>query len=140
VTVLIDTNVLVYRFDNRSPEKQRIARDRYIALVRAGEAIISTQVLQEFYWVTTRKLARPLNPADARAVVVALSKLPLVATTPQLLLAAIDKSERYAMAFWDALILEAALAGGADTLLTEDLQHGATIAGVRIENPFLSAA
>jgi len=40
--------------------------------------------------------------------------------------------------FGDALIVEAALAGGADCLLTEDMQHGQMIEGLRIENPFLS--
>jgi len=39
--------------------------------------------------------------------------------------------------FWDALILEAALRGGADSLLTEELQHGRVIDGIRVENPFL---
>ena len=42
------------------------------------------------------------------------------------------------LSFWDALILEAALRGGADTLLTEDLQHGQRIEGLTVVNPFLT--
>jgi predicted nucleic acid-binding protein len=52
------------------------------------------------------------------------------------ILAAIGRSRLLGFSFWDALIVEAALAGGADCLLTEDMQHGQIIEGLRIENPF----
>lgn len=139
MSVFIDTNILVYRFDNDSPAKQRTARDRYTQHVRNGEALFSMQVLQEFYSVVTRKLARPMKPQDAKAVVAELSTLPLTAITPTLLLAAIDKSVALSLSFWDALIVQSAIAGGAHTVLSEDLQHGQVIDGVRIENPFLKA-
>jgi predicted nucleic acid-binding protein len=40
--------------------------------------------------------------------------------------------------FWDALIVAAALKAGANRILSEDLNPGQTISGVRIENPFVS--
>lgn len=52
-------------------------------------------------------------------------------------LAGIARRRRARISLWDALIVEAALAGGADRIPTEDLQHGQQIDGVRIENPFL---
>ncbi len=52
------------------------------------------------------------------------------------ILAAIGRSRRMLLSFWDALIIETALAGGAERLLTEDLQHGQIIDGLQIENPF----
>ncbi len=54
-----------------------------------------------------------------------------------LILAAIARSRSMSFSFWDALILEAALKGGADRLLTEDLQHGQAIEGLRVEDPFV---
>jgi predicted nucleic acid-binding protein len=105
--------------------------------VEAGRAALSTQVLQEFYVNATRKLGRPLSPERAAARVRDLAKLPLVRVDPSLILAAITRSRSLGFSFWDALILEAVLSAGANHLLTEDLQHGQEIEGLRIENPFL---
>lgn len=85
----------------------------------------------------TRKLRSPLSPERAEARVRDLSRLPLVQVDPSLILAAIGRSRGLGFSFWDALIVEAALAGGANRLLTEDLQHGQEIEGLRVENPFL---
>ena len=61
----IDTNVLVYLFDNNAPAKQAVARE----LLGAGRFVLSTQVLSEFYVTVTRKLARPLDSATASRAV-----------------------------------------------------------------------
>jgi predicted nucleic acid-binding protein len=98
---------------------------------------LSTQVLQEFYVSATCKLSRPLSSERAESRVRDLSLLPLVRVDAPLILAAIARSRSLGFSFWDALILEAALAGGADRLLTEDLQHGQEVEGLRVENPFL---
>ncbi|MBE0622475.1 MAG: PIN domain-containing protein [Burkholderiales bacterium] len=60
-----DTNVLVYLFDADSPEKRRKARALFQKHAEAGDILLSTQVLQEFYVAVTRKLARPLDAAAA---------------------------------------------------------------------------
>jgi predicted nucleic acid-binding protein len=132
-----DTNVLVYLFDNSEPEKKARAQEALHREVAAGRAALSTQVLQEFYVNVTRKLASPLPTEVAEARVRDFSRLPLVRVDAPLILAAIARSRRMGFSFWDALILEAALAAGADRLLTEDLQHGQEIEGLRVENPFL---
>ncbi len=132
-----DTNVLVYLFDNSEPEKKARAQEVFEREVEAGRAALSTQVLQEFYVNTTRKLASPLPSEVAEARVRDLSRLSLVRVDASLILAAIARSRALGFSFWDALIVEAALMGGADRLLTEDLQHGQVIEGLRVENPFL---
>jgi predicted nucleic acid-binding protein len=104
--------------------------------VEAGSAVLSTQVLQEFYVSVTRKLASPLPPEVAEARVRDFSDLPLVRVDAPLILAAIARSRSLGFSFWDALILEAALSAGAERLLTEDLQHGQEIESLRVENPF----
>jgi predicted nucleic acid-binding protein len=103
-----------------------------------GQVLLSTQVLQEFYVAVTRKLAVPLEAEMAEEVVRNLLVLPIIGIGVDRILAAIGRSRRLQLSFWDALIIEAALAGGADRLLTEELQHGQIIDGLKNENPFLT--
>lgn len=134
--VFFDTNILVYLYDADAPDKKDRASKLFEMEADAGRALLSTQVLQEFYVTVTRKLAVPLTPEFAEKVVRNLSVLPLVRIDTSIILAAIGRCRRMQLSFWDALILEAALAGGADRLLSEDLQDGQVIDGLRIENPF----
>lgn len=133
----LDTNVLVYRFDDDVPNKQRLARETYVNAVSSGSALISTQVLQEFYATISTKFAKRVDTNVALGAVKLLAVLPMVQLTPELVLAAIAKHRRHALSFWDALIVQAAIAGGADRILSEDMQHGTEFEGVRVENPFL---
>ena len=133
-----DTNILVYLFDTDAEDKKVQASARFETEVSAGRALLSTQVLQEFYVVVTRKLLVPLEPETAEEVVRNLSLLPVIGIDTEKIMAAIRRCQKRQLSFWDALIIEAALAGGADRLLTEDLQHGQTIDGLQIENPFLN--
>ncbi|MBA2344366.1 MAG: PIN domain-containing protein [Rubrobacter sp.] len=132
-----DTNVLLYLFDTGEPEKKARAQEVVEREIRADRAVLSTQVLQEFYVNVTRKLASPLPPEVAEERVRDYSRLPLVRVDATLILSAIDRSQRMSFSFWDALIVESAILAGADRLLTEDLQHGQEIEDLRIENPFL---
>jgi predicted nucleic acid-binding protein len=132
-----DTNVLVYLFDNRDPGKKLKAQSVFSEESGGGRAVVSTQVLHEFYWAVTRKLASPLPEEVAEERVRDFARLPLVRVHEDMILAAIERSRSMSFSFWDALIVEAALGVGADRLLTEDLQHGQEIEGLLVENPFL---
>ncbi|MCZ7562560.1 MAG: PIN domain-containing protein [Burkholderiales bacterium] len=135
-----DSNVLVYAFDVHAPGKQRTARDRFELHARAGDAILSSQVLSEFFVTITRKLKLPVPHGDAARLVRDLARLPVVAIDAELVQRAIEWSRRHDLAYWDALIVAAASSGGATALISEDLQHGQTIEGVRIVNPFVETA
>jgi predicted nucleic acid-binding protein len=128
----VDTNVLVYAYDTRYPVKQEIARDA----VAGGALFLSAQVLGEFYWTVTRKLAVPLAADVAQEVVGRWPRDFVIPLTAPLVSRAITTSLRHQLSYWDALIVEAAADGGCSRLLTEDLQDGALISGVRIVNPF----
>jgi predicted nucleic acid-binding protein len=132
----MDSNVLVYLFDQDTPRKKAAAQRLLHAEGAAGNILLSTQVLQEFYVTVTRKLARPLRPDTAFEVVNQLAALPLVVIDPPLILSAIRRSQQDSISFWDSLIIDAALKGGAERLCSEDLQHGRIVNGMRIENPF----
>jgi predicted nucleic acid-binding protein len=135
--VFFDTNILVYLYDADEPDKKERACEIFETEASAGRALLSTQVLKEFYVTVTGKLAVPLDPKVAEDLVRHLAVLPLVQIDAEIILAAIGSSRRLQFSFWDALIVEAAVAGGAARLLSEDLHHGQVIEGLTIENPFL---
>lgn len=129
----IDTNVFVYAVDERDPVKQRRARD---ILQTVDHAVISTQVLDEFYVVATRKLSIPLAPETAVAAVRRMAESECVAIDAELVLDAIEAGTRWQLSHWDALVVAAAHRSRCGVILTEDLHHGADYDGIRIENPF----
>ena len=140
MTAFFDTNLLVYLFDSASPEKQAKARDVFSERATRDEVLLSTQVLQEFYVTVTRRLAAPLSADQAERLVRDFAAFPVVSTDAPLVVAAVALSRRHRLSLWDAMIVVAARAGGATELLTEDLQHGQVLEGVRIDNPFRAAA
>jgi predicted nucleic acid-binding protein len=133
--VFFDTNVLVYIFGDH-PEKQARAEALFYAASEDGTATVSTQVLNEFYVVATRKVERPLPHSTARLGVAELSRQNLVELTARLILKAADRADTDNLSHWDALIVEAALAGGCRTLYSEDLQPGRKFGPLRVVNPF----
>lgn len=137
---LFDTNVLVYLYDNDAPAKKQRAQQLLAEEAGLGQVLLSTQVLQEFFVCVTRKLAEPMPPGDAEHAVRRLTAFPVVQVDPTMILDAISISNRYGFSFWDALIVQAAIQGGASTLYSEDMQHNQNVEGVRIVNPFLPQA
>jgi predicted nucleic acid-binding protein len=111
-------------------------RARAEALISAGDFATSGQVLQEFYTVVTRK-GVPLSPRQAFDWIERLVRFPCVAVDTSLVVEAIAISERYRISYWDGAILTAAGFAGAQTLYTEDLNHGQVYGSVRAVNPFL---
>ena len=132
----VDTNVLLYAHDGTETTKQPIARALLEGLWETRGGVISTQVLQEFYVVATRKFSPPMARHEAREIIELYSAWPVIVLDPTVILGATRLEEDHQVSFWEALILEAARVAGAERLLTEDLQHGQVIEGVRIENPF----
>jgi len=135
--IFVDTNVLLYAEDARDRAKRARARALIEQLVTSGDLVVSTQILQELFVAATRKLG--IAAAIARTLVEDYSKLDVVLVRPEIMLAAIDLHRVGAISFWDALVVKCASIAGCSRLLTEDLQHGQVIDGVRIENPFVPA-
>ena len=130
----LDTNVFVYLFDHDAPGKQQRARE--IVQHIGAAAVLSTQVLQEFYVSVTRKLATPLPAADAEGAVHDLAALEVVVIDVPMVKRAVVLSRAESPSFWDALIVEAARAHGCSLLLSEDLQDGRVFGDLRVENSF----
>jgi predicted nucleic acid-binding protein len=140
VPVFVDTNVLVYARDASEPEKQPQAAAWIDHLWRTRTARLSFQVLQEYCATTTRKLKPGLTPEQARADVRDLLAWRPVSVGTELLEAGWSVEDRFGLSCWDALIVAAARIAGCEYLLTEDLQHGAELEGLRVVSPFLAAA
>jgi predicted nucleic acid-binding protein len=114
--VVVATNVLVYAYDRKQRGKRARARSVLSDLIRERSAVISTQVLQEFFAATTRKLQLPAE--QARRYVEMLTRLDVVLVRPELILAAIDLHRLHRLAFWDALIIKSASAAGCARVLS----------------------
>ena len=135
--VFVDTNVLVYAHDADAGMKRQRAVDTLRELWETDTGTISVQVLQEFYVNVTRKLVTPVARSTAREVVSAYGAWVREPTTAETVLRATDITELAQISFWDALIIAAAEQAGAAEVLSEDLNDGQTIAGIRIVNPLL---
>jgi predicted nucleic acid-binding protein len=131
----IDTNVFVYADDADEPEKRAIAQGLIRQLVTQRRAVVSTQVLTEYVAAARRRLK--FSVSQCRQAVLLMCRLDVVLIKPDLVLEALDLAITHQLSHWDALIVKAASTSGCSVLVTEDLQHGQTIEGVRIENPFI---
>ena len=134
----VDTNVLIYAHDLDAQSKHDSARRILRELWSERSGVLSPQVLQEFYVNVTRKIKRPLNKPTARQVVSNYA-IWCVDTTPSDISVAFRIEDEHRIGFWDALIIASAIKSGATRILSEDLNNGQTIAGIRIESPFVGA-
>ncbi len=131
----VDTNVLIYAHDIDAGFKREIAGALLRELWIGRTGVLSIQVLQEFYVNVTRKLASPLPKDSARRVVDSYAIWCGEMTTAEID-AAFRIEDESRIGFWDALIVAAAVKSGAERILSEDLNAGQMIAGIRVENPF----
>ena len=131
----VDSNVLIYAYDVKAVAKNKIAKAVLQELWSEQEGVLSVQVLQEFYVNVTRKIPSPL-PKELARQVVEVYTVWSTETTPREISRAFRIEDESGIGFWDALIVSSALKSGAARILSEDLNAGQRISGIRIENPF----
>jgi predicted nucleic acid-binding protein len=131
----VDTNVLIYAHDVDARKKHEVAKSVLRELWSQRTGVLSMQVLQEFYVNVTRKISSPLSKDVARLVVNSYA-IWCAETTPAEISAAFRIEDESGIGFWDALIVASASKCGAARILSEDLNAGQMIAGIRVENPF----
>lgn len=134
----IDTNILIYALDQATPVKQQKARAVLKSLQEKENGVISTQILQEFYVVSTRKLK--LKTDLVKKIVLTLKNFHVITVDPKIIDQAIDCSGLNRISFWDALVVTAAKTAGCHSIWSEDLSHGQLLDGVRVINPFASSS
>ncbi len=133
--VFFDSNILVYYADESDARKQKIATALIKDAIDSGNGVISTQCLQEFYNVVTKKLLCDKQKAK-KMVEMFSDNLPVVEISVPLILSAVDISIKSQFSFWDSLILSAAEDTGCTTVYSEDLSDQQIVAGAKIQNPF----
>jgi predicted nucleic acid-binding protein len=140
VAFLVDTNVLVYRFDARYTEKQRIARDVLQRGLRDDSARIPHQALIEFVSVVTRTRAGSdslLSLDEARHEVEELmTQFPILYPNAAIVHSALLAATAYRISWFDAHLWAYAEHYGLGEIVSEDFEHGRLYGSVRIRNPF----
>jgi predicted nucleic acid-binding protein len=133
----LDTNLLIYAIDATDPHKQAVAQKWIATAHESGDGLVSFQVVQEWFNVVLRKAAAPLSADEAASIYHQLIE-PLwrIQSSRELLDTALDLHRRDSISWWDSLIVSAAIQGGCERVLSEDLQDGRKIRGVQVLNPF----
>ena len=133
----VDTNLLVYAYDRAAGSKHNLAVQLFQRIFSTGTGVISTQVLQELAVCLRRKVAKRLSSSEIQKVISELQReWEIVVNVPESILGALQLEDHLQISFWDALIVQAALASSSTILYSEDLNHGQTYGAVQVINPF----
>ncbi len=130
-----DTNILVYTDDRATHSKQKRALDNLDEHNQTQTVEITHQEHQEYYVAVTRKYG--VDPGAARRKIELFAAFDVVEPELSDILAAIDQHRLHHLSYWDALVIHCARRAGCKQVLSEDMQNGQVIDGVRIVNPFL---
>jgi len=136
----IDTNILVYAYDSADPAKQEHARQIIRNGIADETAVLSTQVLGEFFTVVTSRISEPLTAEQGEEVLGILSVLPVIEIDLRLVIRATGIHRRYGISYWDSLLVAAAQRAGCTQILTEDLNTGQSYQDMLAVNPFSEVA
>lgn len=136
----VDTNILMYAHDTAAGEKHERAKALVEELWEARSGVVSTQVLQELAVNLRRKAKNPLNAKATRELVSDYLAWHVVVNRGDSILEALDLEARYQVSFWDALVIQAAHAAGAEILYSEDLSDGQRYGTVQVRNPLTTKA
>jgi predicted nucleic acid-binding protein len=141
VAALVDTNVLVYRFDPRDPVKKDRARSLLRSGIEEDSLLVAHQAVAEFLVAVSRPLPDVgplLDPADARRETEELLRqYPVLYPDAAVVRTALRGMAAYELSWWDANMWAYAEIHGLETLYSEDYQHGRWYGGVRVVNPFV---
>lgn len=134
----LDTNIFVYTFDDLASAKQDRAQKLINTALSDNLGLISSQVIQEFMSVATRKFATIMSLPDLRLYLKQIL-LPLCEFYPdaEFYDFSMDIKEQTNFSFYDAMIVAAAIRMECEILYSEDLSHNQSIMGLIIKNPFI---
>ena len=130
----IDTNILIYTQNDKEKKKQLTCRNVLSNIIQKNHLVISTQVMQEYYNFATLKLG--LEKLYVKRTIEMFDVYEIVVIQPSIIYRAIDIQILNQLSFWDSLIISAAISANCSMVLTEDMNDGQVIEGVKILNPF----
>ena len=137
---LVDTNVLVYRFDPRFPRKQRAAEDLLRHGLAADDLRLPHQAVVEFFAAVTRptRSGSPLLPREEalRETRELLDLFTILYPTEEVVRTAIQGATLHQLSWFDAHLWAFAEVYGLSPLISEDFEHGRLYGKVKALNPF----
>lgn len=137
---LVDSNIFIYAFDTFENEKHVIA-EKILEKIFKNELVVnlSTQNLSEFYFITTRKIKKPLSSEEAREIISDLMSIQNVTISiikPTTITLAIDISSKFSIHYWDALIASVMYENNVNIIITENEKDFGKIPWLEVVNPF----
>ena len=144
VASLVDTNILIYRWDPRDPRKQALAEKLLRRYVCTELLYIPHQAVVEFMAVAPRIRwmdRQVLPPEDAiREAEELLIEFPVLYPDETMVRTALRGMATYRLSWFDAHLWAYAEHYGISEILSEDFEHGRRYGTVLIRNPFIDAA
>jgi predicted nucleic acid-binding protein len=131
----INANILIYAEISDDPAKRQMALTAIKSLYETANGVLSTQVLQDYCNVALKKLK--LSPAHIRSQLDFYETFEVITITPHIIRLGLDLHQTRSLAFFDAIVIASAQTAGCSVVLTEDMNAGEMINGVKILNPFL---
>ncbi len=139
-TKLIDSNVLIYAFDEDEGEKNKKARNLISDIIKNNKYIsFSTQNLSEFITVSTKKIEKPISIDYAKKIVSLVLNLPhtrVLQIFDTTILKALDYTKEFSIHYWDALIVAVMYENDIYTIITENEKDFQKIPWIKVVNPF----
>jgi predicted nucleic acid-binding protein len=134
----LDTNIFAYSFDSNASAKQERARYLIVHGIKTRKAVVSYQVVQEFFNLALRKFSRPMNVAEAEQYLQTVFQ-PLLAiqSSSTLFSHALRLQDKRHLSWYDSLIVAAAIESQCTILYSEDMHDGHRLGELEIKNPFL---
>ena len=134
--VALDSNILIYA--ELEPESDKGARAADLILRAARDGVIPVQVLGEYLRFVQRRAPAAFEEAMRQASIYRAAFL-TPPTTDAIVTTASELARAHRMQLWDGVICAASVEAGAKVLMTEDMQDGRMIDGLRLVNPFAAA-
>ena len=131
----LDTSILLYTDNAQSPAKQAIVLELLQAGWATGNAVISTQVLREYFSASTQKLGVPIEIVQRKIELMA-SQMEIVSSDSDDILRAIELNKSQGFSFWEALIIRTAQKSRCLALYSEVIKPSHLLGSLRIIDPF----
>ena len=132
--IFVDSNVLIYLFSRTEPTKRELCQNLVSEYNSKNLLVWSTQVIQEFYSVMTKK--NKVDPLKTKSMLKLFDNFELVVNDRPIIERAIEIQVINQFSFWDSLVLSSALSSNCNFLLTEDLTKGQRVESVQLISPF----
>jgi predicted nucleic acid-binding protein len=134
---LVDSNILAYAYDKSEVQKNIIAKGTLKNLWQEKSGALSIQNLAEFYYTITKKIEFPLQPDNAKQIILDFNQaFQIIKYDEKTIISAINCQEIYKIHFWDALLAATMEENGIETIITENEKDFKKIKWLKTINPF----